>query len=227
VPLYLGGTVAGDGLAVRDFHSHPELQGLEPGKGAKQRTKSITQVVLHWTGGEGNVHRFMRTCLRRGVGAHFFIDRAGVIHQLADPLELATYHAGSLANARSIGIEMACYGFRSPARTRWNLRAAPKVARDRDVYRALVGPRWVYLADFYPQQYRAMGLLCQALAEELPGIAPMVPLDSQGVCTHRLSKTEARAFSGFMGHLHVPGSTKIDPGPRVFENLLNRFARLV
>jgi hypothetical protein len=219
--LYLGGSaISSEGMPiVLDFNLHPEIR-LIPPRGCKPRSKSISQICLHWTGGEGDVVQFRKVLHNRRVGAHFFIDRWGTIWQLADPLELQTYHAGRFVNPQSIGIEIACYGYRWPARKKWNWREVPKIARDRLIHQVKISNRDYYLADYYPVQTDAMISLVDELIAALPGIDRTVPLEPDGsLRTRRFSIREARSFSGVLGHLHVPMTGKIDPGPRPLDAL--------
>jgi hypothetical protein len=214
--------------AVRDYLRHPDME-LRLGQGTKRRRKAITQIVIHWTGGEGDAAQFREVLRRRGVGAHFFIEgpagRLGQIYQTCDPLELSTFHAGRFINDQSIGIEVACYGFRWPARTMWSLFKVPRAGRDRRIYQARVGRAGrFHLADFYPEQTEQLVLLLEALLHELPDVERTVPLEADGsLRTRRFSWREARQYSGVHGHLYVPWSTKLDPGPAVLEHCRRRF----
>lgn len=209
-------------LEIMDFVAHPELE-LHDGDGARLRRHAITQIVIHTTGGEGDVEQFRETLRRRHVGAHFFVDRWGTVWQLADPLELVTFHAG-FVNPWSIGIEVACYLFRWPARARWSLAETPMRGRDREIYEGRVAGRRYFLADLHSVQTQAVCLLVDALLQELPDVAKTVPLDPDGTLrTRRFTKAEARSYSGILGHLHVPKSTKLDPGTRPLEVLRRRY----
>jgi hypothetical protein len=209
---------------VLDHVLHPELE-LRPGRGARQRREAVTQIVLHWTAGEPrDVETFRAVLHRRRVGCHFFVDRQGSVWQLCDPLEVEAFHAGGLVNRRSIGIEVAGYGFRWPARTRWNLLEVPRRGRDREIYETQISGRRYFLADYYSVQTQAVALLVETLVQELPDVDRAVPLEPDGsLRTRRFTRKEARAYSGVLGHLHVPGSTKLDPGTRPLEVLRLRF----
>ena len=226
--LYLGkDPVTGEGApTVLDYHLHPDIE-IKPPRGAKARTLAITQICLHWTGGEGDITQLSRTLRQRRVGAHFFIDRWGTIWQMADPMRVATYHAGRIVNARSIGIEVACYGYRWPARNRWNWRKVPKVARDRIIYETRISGRRYFLADYYGVQTEAMVSLVECLIRELPDIERTVPLEDDGsLRTRRFSLKEARSYSGVLGHMHVPLTGKIDPGTRPLQALRRRWKEI-
>ena len=87
----------------------------------------------------------------------------------------------------------------------------------------MAGRRY-YFAAFYPVQVQAVVLLVEALVQELPDVERALPLENDGsLRTRRFTRKEARSFSGVLGHLHVPGSTKLDPGTRVLELLRQRF----
>lgn len=77
-------------------------------------TINPTDVVLHWTDGDPNasVDSFVAaiksntSCGAGGCSVQFYIDGAGKIYQLVDPINTFTEHAGHGYNSTSIGIEI-------------------------------------------------------------------------------------------------------------------------
>lgn len=192
--------------------------GLEfvPGYGARPRRSKIDLVVWHYTGGEGNAVQLHRVLTNRGLGIEFFIDREGVIWQFCDPAVVDTFDAGS-ANRRSVGIEIACYGFRNhPSRI-------PRIGKDRKVYDAVVHGRKIRMADFYPCQVTAAIKLADALSSALD-VPRTVPLDETGLLDDVLSVGRLEAFSGHLGHYHLT-KRKLDPGPKLMVELLASFRK--
>lgn len=184
---------------------------FKAGKGARWRANDIDLVVWHYTGGEGDAARLFRVLDRRKLGVEFFIDRAGVIWQFCDPMRIDTFDAG-IANRRSVGVEIACYGHVSKD------RKVPKKGKDRKTYSAKMHGVEMIFAHFYRCQIAAAVSLADALSSALD-ISFRVPVDeTDRLITRELSEEEFEAFSGHIGHYHV-SKRKVDPGPA----LLNTF----
>lgn len=196
----------------------------------------VDQVVLHYDS-EGLSRRTFPILQKRGLSAHFLIDVDGTIYQTLDLRERA-YHA-TVANSRSIGIEIANLGAYPPGETQeadpWYQRAsdgtvimqAPPDARPRGVFtpdfvarpdrpdpvRGVIHGKEFVQYDFTPEQYAALARLLAALHRALPAIALDAPRDADGeVLTRQLTEEEFARFRGLIGHLHIQAN-KIDPGP--------------
>lgn len=174
-------------------------------KRARKPWEEIRKIVLHWTGGEGNAARVERTLRRRGLGYHYVIENTGRVVQIIQD-EFAAYHCGR-ENGWSIGVALVGYGYRWPASRRWRTPRGP-----RDVYETCVHGRRVYLADFFQAQKEAAFRLVEDLVAE-HGIERRVPVTD---CV--LDPTEARVFSGVLGHYHI-NARKLDPGPRLIREV--------
>ena len=182
--------------------SVPVSQGprIELDHGARLRVRPIDMIVVHWTGGEGDVYQVHRTLQRRRLGVEFVIDPAGRAWQLCDPLELDAMDCGRRYDPRSIGIEVACYGWRRLA------SQVPRAGRDRRTYVGRI--RWSRrtMAAFRAPQYRALTGLCDALTEHVPSIPRRVCAESR-----TLSRREAATVAGVVGHYQL-SRRKLDPG---------------
>lgn len=186
----------------------------------KRRTQTIDKCCWHWTGGEGEPDRMAETLRKRKLGVEFAIGRSGRIWQFCDPLEVDTADAGIL-NARSVGVEIVCYGY---AASIWDpLRAikvplVPLLGKDRETYEALTHGRRVVTAKFYPAQLRAALALADALSAAL-GIARAVPEPGYDTGVY----PGVREFGGHVGHYQITDS-KRDPGPWFMRELREHFA---
>jgi N-acetyl-anhydromuramyl-L-alanine amidase AmpD len=181
-----------------------------------------------------------RTCFKilqeRKLSVHFLLDLDGTLYQTLDLRDTA-WHA-TKANDRSIGVEIAHIGARSPGDTEsleeWyssdshgpyidlparfgdgGLRTSAfrgRPARPELVEGRINGTRLVQY-DFTPEQYETLAALCRALTRVLPQIRARVPRDARGeVIEDALSDAAFRSFSGILGHYHVQ-TNKTDPGP--------------
>jgi hypothetical protein len=205
--------------------SGPRVPEFKPGDGFNKARKRwpIDLCVWHWTGGEGEPDRVAETLRARKFGVEFAIGRTGSIWQFCDPFVVDTADAG-FANARSVGVEVVCYGYRSlldPARA---LRVGPMIpalGRDRSTYEATIHGRRRKLANFYRTQIDAAIALADALSKAVPEIAREVPTDSSGALVARTVDVED--FSGHLGHYHLT-ERKLDPGFDLLEALRGHFA---
>jgi len=179
-----------------------------PRKGAPDR------IVLHWTGGEGSGPQVFQVLKTRGLSIHFVVDGTGTIWQFLDPASDHAYHAGRVENPRSIGIEVSCYGFR-----RWP-RSIPEKGADRKVYPCTIHGRPRHVADYRPEQHKAIAALCSALCDSL-GIPKRVHVDPRRC----LSVAERKHMAGVIGHYHI-SPRKLDPGTRPLILLRDHWTRV-
>ena len=204
----------------------------------------VDQVVLHYDASGTSRQCFERLHDDRGLSIHFMVDVDGMIYQTLDLKEKA-WHA-TIANSRSIGIEIAQVGAYPSANTgifeQWynsdeeggvrldipkeahlgsvkNQSFSGQSARSGLIAGKINGQQlWQY--DFSAEQYRALAHLVAALHSVFPRIALDSPRDETGeVSQDTLSSAEWTAFSGVLGHYHVQ-SNKIDPGPAMQWDLI-------
>lgn len=196
----------------------------------------VDQLVLHYDG-RGSSRQTFGILQKRALSVHFLLDVDGTVYQTLDLRERA-YHA-TIANSRSIGIEIANPGAYPPDQTktldRWYrtdahgetvLRSPPELgpagthtphfearpARPKPV-RGVIHGQTLVQYDFTPEQYATLGKLIAALHRVLPKIALDFPRDAGGQpLTHVLSETELEKFHGIIGHWHIQAN-KVDPGP--------------
>lgn len=154
-------------------------------------------IIMHYTAG-GTAANSVGAIARRGLSAHFFVDRDGAIIQTV-PCNREAYHAGESAwqgyrdlNSHSIGIEVANLGwFDQREGDGWTRdgfsrvmpASAVMVARHRNGGRAMA---W----ELFPEvQLRALDELTRALLAAYPTILDVA------------------------GHDEVAPNRKVDPGP--------------
>lgn len=210
---------------------------VPPGSTDLARLAEVVDLfVLHY-----DVAGTSRTCFRvlqemRGLSVHFMLDVDGTIYQTLDLRERA-WHA-SQANTRSIGVEIAQMGARSPAaakqleewyrnepgRTRLTLPARygdggvrtagfqGETLRPGLLRGKIHGADYVQY-DFTPEQYDSLIKLIAGVSRVLPRIDADAPRGADGgVLTRVLTDEEYENFSGVIGHFHLT-EQKIDPGP--------------
>ena len=195
---------------VLTWHDH----GLtfKSGAGARRRhpKQKIDLIVLHWTGGEGTAKQIYRTLTSRALGTEFVIDHEGLIWQFADPARIDTFDAGPV-NPRSVGIEIANYGYRHGR--------APGRGRIRPKYTALLNAKPRTFAGFFPGQMRSAVALCDALRKPFKLVERRIPRNGNGdLLLRAMTKTELADYRGVLGHFHV-SRRKSDPGTEIFEAL--------
>lgn len=157
--------------------------------------RRIDTIVLHWTGGEGDVKQVQRTLRERGCSVHYFVDREGICWQFV-PDDLVAKHASGV-NDHSIGIEIANYGMRD------NPDQVPARGRNRVVRPMRWNGSEYRVADFYPVQVEAV--IRKVI--ELIDRHPTVP---RTVCVAESKQKPIPA--GVIGHCHCSTSGKLDPG---------------
>lgn len=177
-----------------------------------ERTRAI---VFHWTAGIGDPSQVFRTLRARksaqcpdGLSVHFVIGTGGEIVQMAS-LDLRCLHAGQ-ANDWSIGVEVVCPGYPGEI-------AAKEAARGtkREVYRGIARGNESQMVGYTEAQYKSAIMLANHVCE-VKAIPRLVPAD----IGREFTAKEQASFAGVCGHMHIRGSTKQDPGPRLFERLL-------
>ena len=197
----------------------------------------VDQFVIHY-----DVCGTSRTCFRvlhdeRGLSVHFMLDADGTIYQTMDLKEKA-WHA-TIANSRSIGIEIANIGAYPPGQAaaldRWyetepdgktrltipggpeaagerNLDASFRPARDEPVMGKVRGMQLVQY-DLTPEQYDSLTKLTATLCTIFPKLPCDYPRDTSGnLITDTLSGEQWEQYQGILGHYHVQ-TNKADPGP--------------
>jgi N-acetyl-anhydromuramyl-L-alanine amidase AmpD len=173
----------------------------------------------------------------RGLSVHFMLDLDGTIYQTLDVKESAQH--ATIANARSIGIEIANIGAyleggpdpfdqwykREPdgevvivepgsaatAKT-GDRKPALHPSRSQLITGTVQGQR-LRQYDFTREQYDALARLTATLCKLFPSIACDYPRDRSGaLVTHKLPDIELARYHGILGHFHVQ-TNKVDPGP--------------
>jgi N-acetylmuramoyl-L-alanine amidase len=202
----------------------PTLQGV------------VDQFVIHYDVAGTSRRCFETLHDKRGLSVHFMLDLDGTLYQTLD-LKEAGFHA-TIANARSVGIEIANAGAHADPRPleRWYARGPDgKVAlqiqdrKDDEGYRdpsvlplrpardeIIVGrvqDQVLSQYDLTPRQYAALIRLTATLCTLLPRIHCDYPRDDKGALIPRkLEPGPYKAYRGILGHYHVQ-LNKTDPGP--------------
>ncbi|QEH33116.1 N-acetyl-anhydromuranmyl-L-alanine amidase [Aquisphaera giovannonii] len=198
--------------------------------------KAVDQFVIHY-----DVCGTSRRCFQvlhdqRNLSVHFMLDADGTIYQTLDLKEQA-WHA-TIANARSIGIEIANMGAYPPASAqaldRW-YRTTPggdtfltipdaelPFLRDRDAVlrparAARIGGNIqgqdLVQYDLTERQYQALIRLTATLCTLFPGIRCDYPKDASGkLIPVKIPNDQLDRYRGIVGHFHVQ-TNKTDPGP--------------
>lgn len=179
--------------------------------GCEKRSRKITHIVLHWTGGEGNGDRVYRVLQRRNLGVEFFVNSNGEIYQYADPGIVACRAVGGGFWRRSISIEIQNYGFRK------NPEQIPLIGQARTKYIDKIHGRSIKIAHFLPVQIMAVADLVVELCKQFD-VLPSCPADDDGVLIRRRLKNAERDAVGVLGHFHLT-NRKVDPGTLIFRDL--------
>jgi N-acetyl-anhydromuramyl-L-alanine amidase AmpD len=213
-----------------------ELQGI------------VDQFVLHYDGGglSGTCFAALR---ERGLSVHFMLDLDGTIYQTLDLRERALH--ATIANNRSIGIEIANVGAYAPGNLKtinaWyrkdafgKIRLVPPQAAGNPGFHApgfvarperpalvqgKVQGRELVQYDYTPEQYKALIRLTAALCRIFPGLKCDYPHDADGrLIREKLPDRVLENYHGILGHYHIQ-TNKIDPGPAFQWDLLVEGAR--
>ncbi|WP_165219003.1 N-acetylmuramoyl-L-alanine amidase [Aquisphaera insulae] len=199
--------------------------------------KAVDQFVIHY-----DVCGTSRRCFEvlhdlRGLSVHFMLDADGTIYQTLDLKEQA-WHA-TIANSRSIGIEIANIGAYPPAHSKtleqWyragddgktiltipgeaernSLRdrgALLRPARNERVEGVIQGQTLAQY-DLTEPQYQALIRLTATLCTIFPQIRCDYPKDASGkLIPAKLPPEPLENYHGILGHYHVQ-TNKTDPGP--------------
>ncbi len=206
----------------------------------KRLQGAVDQVVLHYDNTGSSAATF-GVLQRRGLSAHFLVDVDGTIYQTLDLSERG-WHA-TIANERSIGIEIAQIGAFPPAEAgtlaRWyepdpaagvrlkaKLPGSFRPLRPEPVHGAIQG-RELIQYDFTAEQYAALAHLAAALNRVFPKVRLDAPRDRQGqILTRKLDDKAYLTFAGILGHYHIQ-ENKVDPGPALQWEKILREARLI
>lgn len=199
--------------------------------------EKVDQFVIHF-----DARGTSRTCFdvlhdRRGLSVHFMLDVDGTIYQTLD-LKEGAWHA-TIANARSIGIEIAnigAYPLEGPDPfALWYRREDAAGTRirlpDGEHQGKALGPDWIPRPvradpvvgeiqgqtlrqyDLTREQYDSLIRLTATLCTLFPKIRCDYPRDASGALVRRkLPDEELRRYQGILGHYHVQ-TNKVDPGP--------------
>lgn len=197
----------------------------------------VDQFVIHYDVAGTSQRCFQVLHDARGLSVHFMLDVDGTIYQTLDLKERA-WHA-TIANDRSIGIEIANMGAYPPGRTsaldRWYEKDAsgrvmlklPGTPEANGIYnpKALLAPARNELIqgkihgqelvqyDLTAAQYEALTRLTATLCTVFPKIKPDYPRDASGqLLRTQLVGPAYDSFQGVLGHYHVQRN-KTDPGP--------------
>jgi len=173
----------------------------------------------------------------RCLSVHFMLDLDGTIYQTLDLKERA-WHA-TIANTRSIGIEIANIGAYGPKAKEplddWYQTEAngpPRIViptrlgdggirtpgfvgrpvRPEPVAGHIQG-RDLLQYDLTPEQYRALIKLTATLCKTFPKLKCDYPRDATGqLIPRKLPDDELERYQGLIGHYHLQ-TNKVDPGP--------------
>jgi N-acetylmuramoyl-L-alanine amidase len=211
----------------------------------------VDQFVLHF-----DVAGISRQCFNvlqdhRDLSVHFMLDLDGTIYQTLDLKERA-WHA-TIANNRSVGIEIANMGAYSPEKTKplqeWY--AKDTNGQTRITIPAGYGDGWIRTKDFVghparpdpvpgviqgeslvqydftPEQYHALIRLTATLCKVFPKIKCDYPKDADGkLIPRKLPDAELAQYQGVLGHFHIQ-TDKVDPGPAMQWDYLIDHARML
>ncbi len=209
---------------------------------------TVDQFVLHY-----DVCGLSKICFnvlqQRGLSTHFLLDIDGTVYQTLDLQERALH--ATVANNRSIGIEIAHIGAYAPGETktindlyqrdaadRPFIRVPPRIA-DPGIYtqpflgrparpfviKGQIQNTTLQQYDYTPEQYAALAKLIAALHRVFPKIKIDYPRDKIGrLIPRKLSDATLEKYQGVLGHYHIQ-ENKVDPGPTLQWDALIKQAR--
>ncbi len=208
----------------------------------------VDQFVIHY-----DECGISRECFRilqdhRDLSVHFMLDIDGTIYQTLDCKERA--RQATIANDRSIGVEIANIGAYAPDRPNplgdWYQntngrtilampeRLGPSPVRRKgfvghparpEPTRGRIQGESLIQYDFTPEQYAALIKLTAALCKVFPRIQCDYPRDADGkLIPHKLADEALRNYHGILGHYHIQ-TNKVDPGPAFQWDLVVKGAR--
>jgi N-acetylmuramoyl-L-alanine amidase len=199
--------------------------------------KVVDQFVIHY-----DVCGLSKICFNvlqdhRGLSVHFMLDLDGTVYQTLDLKERARH--ATIANNRSVGIEIANMGAYPPGQTKdlneWyqrdekgqtTIRVPGRITdpmiltknfvgrpERSDCVRGVVQGEDLVQFDFTPEQYAALIKLTAALCKVFPKINCDYPRDGDGkLVLKKLPDDELAKYQGVLGHYHIQ-TNKTDPGP--------------
>jgi N-acetylmuramoyl-L-alanine amidase len=217
--------------------SPEEIERVRGGWDIPLLQRVVDQFVIHFDAVGTSRGCFQVLQDERGLSVHFMLDLDGTIYQTLD-LKEAAWHA-TIANGRSIGIEVANIGAYAPNdRTRLDrwYKAGPdgkicvfdpgtsqplklessayelRPSRDELIVGTIQGQQ-LQQYDFTPQQYEALAKLTATLCTIFPNIRCDYPRERSGALRReKLPDADYEVYQGILGHYHVQ-TNKVDPGP--------------
>ena len=183
---------------------NPEQPDAARGMDLPTLQSNVDQFVLHFDAA-GTSRTCFKVLQERGLSVHFMLDLDGVIYQTLDLKERARH--ATIANDRSIGVEIANIGAYAPAQagplSEWYKKGMPMGApassspcrfgpspertpgfmgwpARRQPARGRVQGKELCQYDFTPAQYRALAKLTTALCAVFPRITCDYPRDAAG-----------------------------------------------
>jgi N-acetylmuramoyl-L-alanine amidase len=209
--------------------------------------ETVDQFVLHYDASGTSRQCFKVLHDARCLSVHFMLDLDGTIYQTLDLKERA-WHA-SIANTRSIGIEIANIGayptaeplkrwYRTDAKNRTYIEIPkshqPSGIRTVNFIARPIRPEPIkgniqgldlVQYDLTPQQYEALAKLTAALCRIFPKLSLEYPKDASGnLIRAKLPDEDLNTYRGLIGHFHIQ-SNKTDPGPAFQWDKLQRDAK--
>jgi len=213
--------------------------------------KVVDQFVIHFDACGTSRQCFQVLQDQRGLSVQFMLDLDGTIYQTLDAKE-AAWHA-TVANGRSVGIEVANIGAYSPQESKlpeWyrpdqdgqvrivfpeSAKAGAPIdpavglrpSRNEKIVGTIHGER-LEQYDFTPQQYQALARLTATLCTVFPKIRCDYPRDEKGILLlQNLPTDQLQRYQGVLGHYHVQRN-KVDPGPAFqWDRLIDESRRLM
>lgn len=198
----------------------------------------VDQFVIHFDVAGTSKKCFQVLHDERDLSVQFMLDLDGTVYQTLD-LKEGAWHA-TIANTRSVGIEIANVGAYPPDRTdvftKWYAAKTPdghtaltipgglaqsglrdlsvplRPSRDEPVVGEVQG-QTLHQYDLTPRQYEALIKLTATLCTIFPKITCDYPRDVEGrLIPRKLSEDAYKTYRGVLGHYHVQ-TNKVDPGP--------------
>lgn len=213
--LIIGGKVVPCSKPVYNWNDHG--MKFTDKKGGRKRDVKKTEInlfVLHWTAGEGDVVSCFNVLNARELGVEFYISREGEIFQFADPILVDTFDAGSV-NPRSVGVEIANYGFKKEP------KEIPSKAKDRKLIETIIRGHKIKLAKFYDIQLEACNALVDSVCNAITTIPKTLPSEKGKYFSNTMTKKQLNSYKGLIGHFQI-SENKIDPGTDLLEYLHNK-----
>lgn len=210
--LIIGGKEVPCAMPVKDWREHG-MTFTDKRGGRKRDVKKTTidLFVLHFTAGEGDAKGCYDVLNTRELGVEFYISREGEIYQFADPILVDTFDAGTV-NPRSVGVEIANYGFRKDP------KEIPAKAKDRVIYETTIRGHKIKLAAFYPKQLEACKALVDAVCAAIPTIPKNLAGKENSLFLDTMTRKQLNEYKGLIGHYQL-SDNKVDPGTDLLEYL--------